>query len=120
MPVSALVVTLDDDPVEQAVTISSLSALPHLTVGAKTGRVHVPVVCESETLTEGEHHVRELMRTPGVVFVDVVMVDFSDLDEVDTDVEHRGPKRSKRAKADVDSNEEWATDLLAESYRSEA
>jgi len=120
MPVSALVVTLDDDPVEQAATISRLSALAHLTVGAKTGRVHVPVVCESENLSDGENHVRALMRMPGVVFVDVVMVDFSDLDEDDTDAEHRKPKRSKREHVDVDSNEEWATDLLAESYRSEA
>lgn len=120
MPVSALVVTLDDDPVEQAATISRLSALAHFTVGAKTGRVHVPVVCESETLTDGENHVRDLMRMPGVVFVDVVMVDFSDLDEVNTDAEHREPRRSRRRHADVDSDEEWATDLLAESYRSEA
>jgi len=120
MPVSALVVTLDDDPVEQAATISRLSEFEHLTVGALTGRVHVPVVCESETLTDGENYVRALMRVPGVVFVDVVMVDFSDLDSVDPDAEHNAPKRPKKNKRAVDSGEEWATDLLAESYRSEA
>lgn len=109
MPVSALVVTLSDEPVERAATLAELAGLDHLTVGDVEGRVHVPVVCESESLAEGEERVRELMSMRGVVFVDVVMVDFSDLEEINESM------RERRLRPEV----EWEPDLLAESDRSE-
>ncbi|MEZ4459453.1 MAG: hypothetical protein R3E66_06935 [bacterium] len=109
MPVSSLVVTLHDELSERMAALSQMESTTYLTVGEIVGRVHVPVVCESESLSQGEAHVRELMAMRGVVFVDVVMVDFSDLEEINEST------RERRIRPEV----EWELDLLAESDRSD-
>lgn len=82
MPVAALVLTLDPDAALAARARALLATDPRLTLGdAVDGRL--PVVVESATLGDGASLTRELEAQPGVRFVDVVMVDFSDFsDEV--------------------------------------
>lgn len=81
MPISALVITLDPDPERRARALDSLHRDPRLTLGEMTaGRL--PVVAETETLAGGDRLVSdELSAVEGVVLVDVVLVDFSDVDD---------------------------------------
>lgn len=81
MPISALVITLSSDPKEKQRAVEALSQDPRVTLGERQG-ARLPVVVETETTREGSRMVREeLLQIEGVVFVDVVMVDFSDTNE---------------------------------------
>jgi hypothetical protein len=77
MPISALVLTLE--PAFTAAVHDWLLEDPRITTGELTG-AHLPIAAETASLEEGEDLCAELARTPGVVFVDVVSVDFSDLE----------------------------------------
>ncbi|MCC6646042.1 MAG: hypothetical protein IT374_10780 [Polyangiaceae bacterium] len=79
MPIGALVVTLDPDPARRAAALLALSADARVTVGEPRGG-RLPVVSDTATLEEGDRLFRELAEVPGVLFVDVVSVDFSDLE----------------------------------------
>lgn len=79
MPIAAWVVTLDAGRRDEA--LAALSADARLTLGEGRpggGGERLPVVVETATLAEGESVFEAVSATPGVVFVDVVGVDFSD------------------------------------------
>lgn len=80
MPVSGLVLTLDESPLLQASARAALGSDARITLGDAIER-RLPVVTETESLTEGEELAEEIARMPGVLFVDVVSIDFSDLTE---------------------------------------
>jgi hypothetical protein len=76
MPVSGLVLTLES-PENQAPVLARLGADSRITIGPQRGP-HLPVVTETRSSQEGEALVEELFHIPGVCFVDVVTIDFSD------------------------------------------
>ena len=78
MPISSLVLTLDAAPEVRAIVLSEIARDSRVTVGAPREERWVPVVTETASLSEGEALVEVLRELPGVSFVDVVMVDFSD------------------------------------------
>jgi hypothetical protein len=77
MTISGLVVTLALDEAAQAQALRALQRDARLQLGERTGR-KLPVVAETGSTTEGEALVEALAATPGVDFVDVVCVDFSE------------------------------------------
>ncbi len=76
MPVSALVLTSADPRGDLA---GELARDPRFSVGAADG-AHLPVVLETTSLEESEEVVEALLVREDVLFVDVVSVDFSDLE----------------------------------------
>jgi hypothetical protein len=72
-----LVVTLD--PALGELARDAIASDPRVTLGEPQG-CGLPVVTETETLSAGEDLVREIGRIPGVLNVDVVEIDFSDLE----------------------------------------
>jgi hypothetical protein len=93
VPVSALVLTLDPDPRRRELLFQQLARDPRISTGPLAhGRL--PVVVETETLAEGDRLVaEELPDLAGVLFVDVVLVDFSDIDDFDEPLPRRRPRR---------------------------
>ncbi|WP_437292602.1 hypothetical protein [Sorangium sp. So ce426] len=79
MPLSALVITLSDEPSARARACRSLAAEAALSLGPPCGS-RLPAIAETATLLAGEELVERVFRTDGVDFVDVVSVDFSDLE----------------------------------------
>lgn len=79
MPVSGLVVTLSDDEKKSAQATLALKGDSRLTIGERQ-KNRLPVVAETETIGEGSRLVRqELLEVDGVIFVDVVTVNFEDV-----------------------------------------
>lgn len=78
MPISSLVLTLDASPQARAFVLSELAKDARVTVGTPLEERWLPVVTETESLCAGEALAESLKELPGVSFVDVVMVDFSD------------------------------------------
>ena len=78
MPVSGLVLTLNDDPTLRSDAIAAIEADERLTIGDAQG-LHLPVVAETDTIGEGKQLLREeLMDIDGVVFVKLITVNFED------------------------------------------
>ncbi len=97
MPISGLVVTLSDVPSLQKSALDQLASDPRLTLGELHG-IRLPVVAETQTVRQGTDLVREeLLDIPGVVFVDVVSVDFSDIDN-SAEPEEREQKRPRESR----------------------
>lgn len=92
MPISALVVTLDAGERARRGVLYVLSRDPRVSVGEPVGE-RLPVVTETVTLEESEDVAEQLLQVPGIRFVDVVSVDFSDV----ADVPHGSAGRSRRA-----------------------
>ncbi|PTL77371.1 hypothetical protein [Vitiosangium sp. GDMCC 1.1324] len=78
MPISSLVLTLDASPDRRALALAGVARDPRITVGAPVEERWLPVVTETDSLPEGEALAESLRELPGVSFVDVVMVDFSE------------------------------------------
>ncbi len=79
MPISGLVVTLSNDGGEQARALKVLDDDRRLTLG-ELQKNRLPLVAETETIGEGSRLLREeLKAVDGVVFVDVVSVNFEDV-----------------------------------------
>lgn len=76
MPVSGLVLTLES-PESHAPVLAQLGTDSRITVGPVRG-LHLPVVTETCSSQEGEALAAELFCIPGICFVDVVTIDFSD------------------------------------------
>ena len=90
MPTSALVITLDHREDWRDAALTELAGDPRLTLGTLQGP-RLPVVAETATLAEGDRLVAdELPLVPGVQFVDVVLVDFSDVENFDELPRRRG------------------------------
>ena len=79
---SALVVTLEGDASVRSTAIDALASDPRLTLGEPAG-VRLPVVAETSGLAAAETLAEELLAIPGVVFVDVVLVDFDPDADID-------------------------------------
>lgn len=80
MPISSLVVTLDSNPSIMQRALLTLRAMPGVRIGEPCV-TRVPVVVETATLVEGHRLVdHELRRIDGVLFIDVVRIDFEDMD----------------------------------------
>ncbi len=78
MPISSLVLTLEDSPELRAHALSALAGDARLTLGTALVSRWLPVVAETDSLAEGEALCESLRELPGVCFLDVVMVDFSE------------------------------------------
>ncbi len=79
MPISGLVVTLSDDEDKSARVVATLEADARILVGERQ-KNRLPVVAETDTIGEGSQLVRQdLLEIDGVVFVDVVSVNFEDI-----------------------------------------
>lgn len=86
MPISGLVLTLSDEPSLQQAALSQLALDSRLSLGELQVN-RLPVVAETDTIRQSTRLVREeLLTIPGVIFVDVVMVDFSDTPATDESV----------------------------------
>lgn len=81
MPVSALVVTLDPGERSRRGVLYVLSRDPRVSVG-EIVEDRLPVVTETSSLEESEDVAEQLLQVPGIRFVDVVSVDFSDIADV--------------------------------------
>jgi hypothetical protein len=79
MPISALVLKLSDEPGERQRAVLALGEDPRLLLGALIGS-RLPVVAETDSLQGGEALSEQLRETEGVHLVDVISVDFSDLE----------------------------------------
>jgi len=78
MPISGLVVTLDRDHTACAAALAELRAFAALELGEDAaGRL--AAVLEAEDYTAHDARLAALRAVPGVVWVDVVFHDFSDL-----------------------------------------
>jgi hypothetical protein len=75
MTISALVVTVA--PATARLTLEQLARDPRLTLGDPSGP-RVPVVAETDSCRDGRALVEHLQQMPGIEFVDVVLVDFSE------------------------------------------
>lgn len=80
MIISALILSLADDPVVIAEVMRTLESDPSCTLGALFATT-LPVVTETADLRAGEAHCEGLAAVPGVLRVDVVRID--DVDEPD-------------------------------------
>lgn len=78
MPISGLVVTLDRDHTACAAALAELRAVPALELGEHSaGRL--AAVLEADDYAVHDARLAALRAVPGVVWVDVVFHDFSDL-----------------------------------------
>lgn len=78
MPISGLVVTLSDDKQQRHRAIATIDADDRLTIGERQ-KNRLPVVAETGTIGEGRQLMREeLLEIDGVMFVDLVTVNFED------------------------------------------
>ena len=83
MPISGLVVTLSDDESQRDNAIATLEADERFTVGDRQDN-HLPVVADTDTIDEGKQLLRdELMDVHGVIFVNVITVNFEDTTDGD-------------------------------------
>lgn len=80
MPTSGLVLTLSDDAALAEQAVASLRARPEFTPGERNDR-WLPVALEAADDAESRAAHDWLNRLPGVDFVDVVYVNFSENDE---------------------------------------
>lgn len=82
MVTSALVVTLDGDARKRGAVMDVLLGDRRLMLGEQAG-LRLPVVAETTGLAAAEALVEELSAIDGVVFVDVVLVDFDPDADID-------------------------------------
>jgi hypothetical protein len=78
MPISSLVLTLDASPALRAQVLAEVARDPRIMVGTPLEERWLPVVTDTASLSEGEALAEALMELPGVSFLDVVRVDFSE------------------------------------------
>jgi hypothetical protein len=76
MPIASLVVTLDDRDSLRQSALGRLVADSRIELGDALG-AYLPIVVDTVTAEEGEELVESLLRTPGVLGVDVAGIDFS-------------------------------------------
>ncbi|MHC4978701.1 MAG: hypothetical protein ACYTGT_06700 [Planctomycetota bacterium] len=86
MPISGLLITLDDDPNASETAISTLKADPRIDVGEQRGP-YLPVVADTAGKQENQRLWDELHELTGVVNVDLVFADLDDLTGSNTHVD---------------------------------
>ncbi len=98
MPVHGVVVTLSGVEGQREGAMAALGAEPRATLGQAVG-AKLPLVLETSGVEEEEALWGWLKALPGVVFYDVVYVDFSDVDQVDVASLGRRRARVERAES---------------------
>lgn len=81
MPISGLVITLVGEEHE---LLADVVADGRMTLGERQG-AHLPAVLSTRTAEESEATIEALFAREGVRFVDVVTVDFSDVEDTQPD-----------------------------------
>ena len=81
MPVAGLVLTLTDDTAMEAFAIESLSGLSGLTLGSIQEHHKLPIATDVDSVDEQSNLWQTIARIPGVLLVDLVFEDFSDVGE---------------------------------------
>lgn len=102
MVTSALVLTIDGDAHVRRAALDALGSDARLMLGEMAG-ARLPVVAETSGLAAAEKLVEELSAAPGVLFVDVVLVDF----DPDADVD-AAPSLGRRRRRDLEEQHEPA------------
>ena len=93
MPIAGLVVTLCDDDALSSCALEQLARDARVTVGPRGRARKVPLVSDTATLDEQQDVWRSVANTPGILLVDLVYEDFSDVDSFTSD---ELPKRFAR------------------------
>jgi hypothetical protein len=81
MPTSALLITLDKSHRHYAAALVELAAEPDLHLGASQGD-RIPAVLDAPSLEASHATVERLQRKPGVLFVDLLSVNFEDANDM--------------------------------------
>ena len=77
MPIASIVLTLDDRKLPWEGVLAEIAQDPRVELGSARGRC-VPAVLDTASAQEGEALVQSFFEKEGVLFVDVVAVDFSE------------------------------------------
>ncbi|MFO0661370.1 MAG: hypothetical protein U0165_16280 [Polyangiaceae bacterium] len=77
MPTSALVLTLDEAPDLQQHVLTELQRDERISVGIAHGS-YLPIVLETQSSEDGVAAIEALWKKPGIAFIDLVQIDFSD------------------------------------------
>lgn len=80
MPVAALVVTLEPELAQQQRALTALTHDHQITLGALHGS-RLPLVIEGDDSQQTYAAIKRAEQTPGVVLIEVVSVDFSDVEQ---------------------------------------
>ncbi len=97
MPVYGLVLTLSGDLEPRQRALTALGGEGLVTLGEATG-LKLPLALESDSVEEGERLYRWLGELPGVMFQELVFVDFSDVETVGGDVLRRRPRHTRQTR----------------------
>lgn len=93
MPVSGLVVTLAEEPRLRGAAETSLRSRAFVTFGEPFGR-RLPIVIDTGSAEAHAEAIDEVQALDGVLFVEVVFTDFSDVESV-----QRAPRRRRRVRS---------------------
>lgn len=108
MPVSGLLLTLNESPELRSGAVAAMLSRPDLTVGAASGR-WLPVALEAEDDSASRAAHDWLAALPGVDFVDVVHVSFeSDLPDMESAASiatHEGRSQPDGAAKEITEND---------------
>lgn len=80
MPVAGLVLTLADDDALCAFAVENLRALPGVSLGEMQRARKLPIATDVDTIDQQTALWQDLSRVPGVLLVDLVFEDFSDVE----------------------------------------
>ncbi len=80
MPVLSAVLTISNQPAARTAVLDQLAATPGVTVGEIADDVRVPVVLDTDTRAADKALWTQVSTLPGVLHVELVFADFSDLD----------------------------------------
>ncbi len=81
MPIAGLVLTLADDDALCAFATHSLRALPGVSLGELQRVRRLPIATDTDTIEAQTALWQDISRTPGVLLIDLVFEDFSDIEE---------------------------------------
>ena len=105
MPIAGLVLTLDDDLALGALATDALRAMPGVTVGELQRARRLPIATDADSIESQTDLWRSIAGTPGVLLVDLVFEDFSDV-EPGSFASDVFDSKWKRARAHDDSSHE--------------
>ncbi len=94
MPISGWVLTLGPDESQRIQVVQRLQSDARVTVGEPAG-ARLPVVLETSSPNEGHAMIEDLSDSPGVLFIELVCLDFSDVEVYDGEL----PRHKTRSEA---------------------
>lgn len=110
MPVAGLVLTLADDDAMCDFAANILRAMDGVTVGELQRARRLPIATDADTIEAQVALWQEITKTPGVLLIDLVFEDFSDIEagSFSSDV---FDSKWKRARNSSDSNSNSNSDF---------